>query len=128
MVNIKTKHNYLKLIILIFLIFFFKFPEKFYKIKVSEYENRMNSVYGYCYPQGYGFIQDIKKKYKLLNVKTINFDDFAHSDYFLNDPNIGIENKYKILINYNPQKKINFYFDESLILFKHEECYLIKND
>ena len=86
------------------------------------------SIYGYCYPQGYGFIKDVKKNYKLKNVKTINFKDFAQSDYFINNPKFKDQKNYKILINYDPEESKNFSLDGYKILFVKENCFLIKND
>tara|TARA_Y100001970_G_scaffold231438_1_gene287697 strand:+ start:1866 stop:2237 length:372 start_codon:yes stop_codon:yes gene_type:complete len=115
-------------LIVIFLIFFFEFPEKIHKLYNTKIEQRLMSIYGYCYPQGYGFIKDVKKNYKLKNVKTINFKDFAQSDYFINNPKFKDQKNYKILINYDPEESKNFSLDGYKILFVKENCFLIKND
>ena len=78
--------NFYNLIILIFIINLFNLPDNAYKLMNSKYEERLNSTYGYCFPQGYGFIREIEQEYNLKNIKTLNFEDFAESDFFLNDP------------------------------------------
>jgi len=85
-------------------------------------------IYGYCYPQGYGFIKDIKQKYKLKNVRTINFDDFSNSNFFLNNPKEKQTEEYLILINYKSKNKKDYPLNKEKIIFKKDNCILIKND
>ena len=114
------------LLILVFLIIFFKFPEKTYKLFNTSIEQRLSDIYGYCYPQGYGFIKDISNKFKLKNVKTLNFEDFAQSDYFINNPEYKVQEEYKILINYDLEEINNFSLEGYEVLFVKEKCFLIK--
>lgn len=123
--NLKFK-VFLNLIILIFLFTLFNFPKNLNKLINYDYENRMNDIYGYCYPQGYGFIQEIKRKFKFNNVKTINFEDFAQSDFFLNNPSKKQTTDYMILINYDENKHKNFLLDNFKIILKKQKCFLIK--
>ena len=122
------KKYFYNLLIIFFLIIFFKFPEKTYKLINANIEKRLSNIYGYCYPQGYGFIKDIKKKYKLINVKTLNFKDFAQSDYFINNPMLEDQEEYKILINYDSEEINNFSLERYKVLYVKEKCFLIKND
>ena len=114
------------LLIIFFLIIFFKFPEKTYKLSNTRIEKRLSDIYGYCYPQGYGFIKDIRNKYKLTNVKTLNFEDFAQSDYFINNPEYKVQEEYKILINYDLEEVNKFSLEGYEVLFVKEKCFLIK--
>ena len=114
------------LLIIFFLIIFFKFPEKTYKLFNTSIEKRLSDIYGYCYPQGYGFINDIRNKYKLTNVKTLNFKDFAQSDYFINNPEYKVQEEYKILINYDLEEVNKFSLEGYEVLFVKEKCFLIK--
>ena len=114
------------LLILVFLIIFFKFPEKTYKLYNTSIDQRLSDIYGYCYPQGYGFIKDIRNKFKLTNVKTLNFEDFAQSDYFINNPEYKVQEEYKILINYDLEEINNFSLEGYEVLFVKEKCFLIK--
>ncbi len=114
------------LLIIFFLIIFFKFPEKTYKLFNTSIEKRLSDIYGYCYPQGYGFIKDIRNKYKLTNVKTLNFEDFAQSDYFINNPEYKVQEEYKILINYDLEEVNKFSLEGYEVLFVKEKCFLIK--
>jgi hypothetical protein len=123
---LKNKYFY-NFMIIIFLIISFNFFQKLNKIVNMGYDHRLTQIYGYCYPQGYGFIKEVKKKYKLRNIKTINFDDFAQSDFFLDNPNYKYLKEYKILINYDPSGKNSFLLDGYKILYNKEKCFLIKN-
>ena len=114
------------LLIIFFLIIFFKFPVKTYKLSNTSIEQRLSDIYGYCYPQGYGFIKDIRNKYKLKNVKTLNFEDFAQSDYFINNPEYKVQEEYKILINYDLEEVNKFSLEGYEVLFVKEKCFLIK--
>ena len=122
------KNNFYKFIIIFFIIIFFKVPQNLNEINNSNHEKRLSNIYGYCYPQGYGFIKEIKKKYNLSNIETTNFGDFAQSDFFLDNPNQSKSKNYKILINYNLRKDNNLSIDQFKIVFSNEQCFLITND
>ena len=64
---IKQK-RYLVFFILISLIAlkFFDLPINVYQIYKTNHENRLEKFYGYCYPNGYGFIKELKKKFNKL--------------------------------------------------------------
>ena len=116
------------LLIIFFLIISFKFPDKTYNLFNNSIEYRLSNIYGYCYPQGYGFIKDVRDKYKLTNVKTLNFKDFAQSDYFINNPEYKAQKNYKILINYDIDEVNKFSLEEYEVLFVKEKCFLIKKN
>ena len=128
---IKQK-RYLVFFILISLIAlkFFDLPINVYQIYKTNHENRLEKFYGYCYPNGYGFIKELKKKFnKLNNVKTINLKDFANSNYFFNKPYLKYESNYLILINFNKNLKSNTNFlKNSSIIYQKDNCYLIKKN
>ncbi|MDC0216470.1 hypothetical protein OAJ75_05195 [Candidatus Pelagibacter sp.] len=109
---------------------FFELPINIYQIYKTNHENRLEKFYGYCYPNGYGFIKELKKKFnKLNNIKTINFEDFANSNYFFNRPYLEYETNYLILINFDKNLKSNINFlKNSSIIYQKDNCYLIKND
>ena len=117
------KNNFYKFIIIFFIIIFFKVPQNLNEINNSNHEKRLSNIYGYCYPQGYGFIKEIKKKYNLSNIETTNFGDFAQSDFFLDNPNQSKSKNYKILINYNLRKDNNLSIDQFKIVFSNEHCF-----
>ena len=118
--------NFYNLIILIFIINLFNLPENAYKLMNSKYKERLNDVYGYCFPQGYGFIKEIEQKYNLKNIQTLNFDDFAQSDFFLNDPSKKKLKNYLILINYDPIKNKDFLLDDYEVIIHKQNCLLLK--
>ena len=63
--------------IILFLIFTIKFDFflNIYIILKNNNDARMISNYGYCYPKGYGFIQEMSSKYNLkdYNINYISF-------------------------------------------------------
>ena len=128
---IKQK-RYLVFFILISLIAlkFFDLPINVYQIHKTNHENRLEKLYGYCYPNGYGFIKELKKKFnKLNNIKTINLKDFANSNYFFNKPYLKYELNYLILINFNKNLKSNTnLLKNSSIIYQKDDCYLIKKN
>ena len=122
------KQNYIFLIVIIFFVISFQTPSNLIRLLNVKYENRMEEIYGYCYPQGYGFIKEVKNKFNLENITTINFDDFAQSDYFLNNPHNKHSQDYLVLINFDSDKKKNFSLESYNIKHKAKKCFLIKND
>ena len=72
--------------IIIFLIFIIKFNffTNIYTILINNNNARMISNYGYCYPKGYGFIQEMNSKYNLkdYNINTSNKMNLPTSNIF----------------------------------------------
>ena len=70
----------------------------------------MISNYGYCYPKGYGFIQEMSSKYNL-------------KDYYINTNN-KMERQSSNIFKFRFKKKKSLY--EILINFKSEDLDIIK--
>ena len=79
-------------LIIFFLIFTIKFDFflNIYVILKNNSEARMISNYGYCFPKGYGFIQEVNSKYNLndynIDPPTLMFigiDDIIKIEYFI---------------------------------------------
>ena len=98
--------------IILFLIFTIKFDFflNIYIILKNNNDARMISNYGYCYPKGYGFIQEMRSKYNLkdYNINTNNKMNLPTSNIF----------------NFSFKKKKSLY--EILINFKSEDLDIIK--
>lgn len=113
---------------IILLVFFIKFNFflNIYLILKNDIHERLLSRYGYCYPMGYGFIEEVKKKYNLKNkyVEVVNNKVFPTSNIFTFTFKKNEKDK-KILINYSQSslKKINRKYE---IIYNKESCYLIE--
>ena len=86
----------------------------------------MLSNYGYCYPQGYGFIKDISSKYNLKdkNVNTNNKMVLPSSNIF----NFSFNNKkslHEILINYESED-LETISKKFKVIESKQKCHLIK--
>tara|TARA_Y100000816_G_C25837155_1_gene437599 strand:- start:134 stop:541 length:408 start_codon:yes stop_codon:yes gene_type:complete len=125
--NKKSKRFFL-LIVIIFIVFSLKFEffKNTYLILIKDSETRKLSNYGYCNPMGYGFIRNIKIKFKLnnQNISVKNKDIYPTSAIFTINPKNKDTNK-QILLNYKKKdlEKITKKFN---ILENYKECYLIE--
>lgn len=126
------KINY-KIFLLIVLILFISVKYNFfintYGLVKKDYPNRMNSVYGHCSKEGYGFTKFIHDKYKpKYNLTTINGQPqtYANVDGFFYDKKKVTNEKFKILVNYNENISANF--KDFKILEKNKNCYFIKKN
>lgn len=126
------KINY-KIFLLIVLILFISVKYNFfintYGLVKKDYPNRMNSVYGHCSKEGYGFTKFIHDKYNpKYNLTTINGQPqtYANIDGFFYDKKKVTNEKFKILVNYNENISANF--KDFKILEKNKNCYFIKKN
>ena len=113
---------------MIFLIFSVKFNFfiNIYTILKNNNNTRMISYYGYCYPKGYGFIQEMNSKYNLknYNINTNNKINLPSSNIF----NFSFKKKnspYEILINFKPED-LNIIKKKFKLIESQKECHLIK--
>ena len=127
--NILKNKFYIYLLLLCFLIIYFKLFESSYIIFKYNYETRLVKNYGYCEKSSYGYIKYIEKKFKpSKNIKIINDESHPSSDIFIHKPGIEYYENYLILLNYNDQNSQVKVSDYS-ILDKFKNCfYLKKND
>ena len=103
----KLKNNFMQNIILIILIIFFfsnktDFVKNTHFIISKNYDERINSVYGFCSPEGIGYLRNIKKKFNLKeNPKIINYEHVPQNNWaILNTSNIGQNSNKLIFLNY----------------------------
>jgi|AACY02.6.fsa_nt_gi hypothetical protein len=126
----KISKKKLILTFIIFLILSIKlnFFYNTYLVLINDSHSRMLHNYGYCYPMGYGFIKEIKKKYKISGSKTniknqIISPSSAIFLYRFNSQNF--KSKKEILLNYKPENLSSI--DKNFkILEKRDNCYLIE--
>ena len=112
-----------KCILLLFLLIQSNFFLNIYTLIKHPFKDRMIANYGYCNNQGYGFIEQFKKKYNLSsNSKIINKHDFPSSYWFIDQ--FGEVKNYEYIIHINSKDLI---LNEN-ILEQNFNCYIIKND
>ena len=114
--------------IILFLIFTIKFDFflNIYIILKNNNDARMISNYGYCYPRGYGFIQEMSSKYNLkdYNINTINKLKLPKSNIF----KFSFKKKkslYEILINFKSED-LDIIKKKFKVIESQQECHLIK--
>ena len=120
---------YIYLLLLLFLIIYFKLFESSYIILKYDYETRLTKNYGYCEKSSYGYVKYIEKKFKpKKNIKIINEESHPSSDIFIHKPGKKYYENYFILLNYNDQNS-KLKLSDFTILDKFKNCfYLKKND
>ena len=126
----KTKkskiQNFVYIIVLVFLLLYFKFFENTYIVLKSNYEDRLISNYGYCERNSYGFIKYIEKKYKLKkNIKIVNDEVFPRSEGFIYKPKKDYYEKRIILLNYNEKNSL-INLKKYQILEKFKNCFYLE--
>jgi len=109
----KIKQNiHLNLIIIfLFIIFLIKsdFFKKLYFLNQDNYTKRMVNQYGYCSKDSYGFLVDLKKKYKFdVNPKIINYDILPSSNWIIYNSSQDFEKKPRIFLNYQKEPSLKF--------------------
>ena len=109
----KIKQNiHLNLIIIfLFVIFLIKsdFFKKLYFLNQDNYTKRMVDQYGYCSKDSYGFLIDLKKKYKLdINPKIINYDILPSSNWVIYNSSQNFGKEPKIFLNYQKKQSLKF--------------------
>ena len=116
------RHINLNLIIIFLLIIFLTksdFFRKLYFLNQDGYTKRMIDKYGYCTKESYGFLIDLKKKYKFdVNPKIINYDVLPSSNWIIYNSSQDFEKRPRIFLNY--QKELSLIFNNSGKNFKSE--------
>ena len=109
----KIKQNiHLNLIIIfLFVIFLIKsdFFRNLYFLNQDKYTKRMVDRYGYCSKESYGFLIDLKKKYKFsANPKIVNYDVLPSSNWIIYNSSQDFEKKPRIFLNYEREPSLKF--------------------
>lgn len=134
----QNKKRFFLLILIFFIMMIFNNSfYNFYYIIKNKYSERMAYHYGYCYHSGYGFIENIYKKYELnKNVTIINYLQKPNSEWFFYKPNVNFyEDKIIILNAYNirplPDNSIKLnhrgeFLGNFRIVDQYDNCYFIE--
>ena len=133
----KKKTNFILLLTVIIFLIVNNFFYNFYYVFRTNLSDRMNYHYGYCSKNGFGFINQVNKKYKLTkNIKIFNFIENPNSEWFFYKPNVGYySNKYILINSNNLTINNNVIFDIYLdnerqgnfrILDSYENCFFIE--
>ena len=131
---IKKKNIFNLFILILFTLVVFKvnFLKSLHNLILSNYDNRISNVYGFCDREGIGYVNFIKKnfdisgKIKIQNsLKQNNNNSGKWSVYNSNYPEKTVT-KYLILINHKKfKKKIDLNNYE--IIHNFEDCYFLLN-
>lgn len=128
----KNKTIILFAILIFYLLIKVEFFRHLYEIIFIKHNDRMTNVYGFCADEGVGFINFIKKKYKIdENIRLINPKKGSHQ-WSVYNTNHKIEqnddSKHWIVINYEKVKD-QIDLNNFKIINKVNDCYyLIEND
>jgi len=125
---IKIKKYFLEIFLIIIISYLTNFPYNFYNILKNNYYDRMIFNYGYCQPQGYGFIKYVKEKYKIKNnLVILNKKTQPSSEWFFFKTNVAVDKNYFIFLNFNNLDEIsNIIKKKFKIIEKKDNCILIK--
>ena len=109
----KIKQNiHLNLIVIFLLIIFLTksdFFRKLYFLNKDNYTKRMIDQYGYCSKESYGFLVDLKKKFKFdVNPKIINYDVLPPSNWIIYNSSQDFEKRPRIFLNYREKQSLKF--------------------
>ena len=109
----KIKQNiHLNLIVIFLLIIFLTksdFFRNLYFLNQDNYTKRMVDQYGYCSKESYGFLVDLKKKFKFdVNPKIINYDVLPPSDWIIYNSSQDFEKRPRIFLNYRKEQSLKF--------------------
>ena len=120
-----------------------KFFKNIFDISFRPYHWRLIRSYGDCDRLGYGFTSKIYDKYKIQNIRVLNFENYSSVDSLFYNNNEEINKNHFILINYdeqdiNKRKKLsNFPYsiryeikinDNYKVIEKDKGCYFIKSN
>ena len=120
-----------KNILLVILIIFFSvkvdFFKNFYNIFSKNYDERMSTVYDFCFEEGIGYLRYIKKKFNINDNPTIiNFEHVPNNNWAIINTNAINKKSDKIIfLNYpGYEKKIELHkVKNNLYEFKDVEFY-----
>lgn len=109
MLNIK--HNILKIVTLLLIVFLLLISNFFYNIQniyVNNFDKRIEDIYGFCKNESIGYLKYIKKKYELNNnPKIINYIHTPNVNWIMINPKkLNFKSKNLVLLNY-PGENIN---------------------
>ena len=116
--KINNKNFYFYLVLFFLIIVFLirlDFFKQLYLLSTNKFNQRMINNYGYCGNDSYGFLKDIKKKFKpKKNLKIINYKVMPNSSWITFEAKKEFEDVPTVFLNYPENISLNF-FPESQI-------------
>ncbi len=127
----KKKNLYLIIIIFLFLIAYkINLLKSVHDLFMSNYDDRISNVYGFCDREGIGYVNFIKKKFKINGkIKLINSlkqNNNNSGEWAVYNSNFFKKTKsdYFILINHE-KFKIKYNLNNFKILHNFKDCYFL---
>ena len=110
----KTTQNNVLIIFLIFVFLAFlqknKFFRNLYDIHGNNLEKRLIQVYGICDKQSYGFLNEVKNNYLLIeNPKIIDYSTNPSPQWSIYDTSKKNSKRPRIFLNYSKNIKLKFF-------------------
>jgi hypothetical protein len=127
----KQNKYYLLSLILFFLITIkTNFFKSFYQVFSEKYDDRLSRVYGFCDNEGIGYVNFIKKNFKIDGkidlINSLKKNNYNSGKWYIYNPNIKENQKHNYLIIINNSKlaeKVDF--EKYKILHKFKDCYFL---
>ncbi len=127
----KKNNLYLITIIFLFLIAYkINLLKSLHDLFMRDYDERISNVYGFCDKEGIGYVNFIKKKFKINGkIKLINSlkqNNNNSGEWAVYNSNFSekIKSDYLILINHE-KFKIKYNLDNYKILHNFKDCYFL---
>ena len=127
----KKNNLYLIIIIFLFLISYkINLLKSVHDLFMSNYDERISNVYGFCDKEGIGYVNFIKKEFKINGkIKLINSlkqNNNNSGEWAVYNSNFLKKTKSDYLILINHKKfKIKYDLDNFKILHNYKDCYFL---
>ena len=127
----KKNNLYLIIIIFLFLIAYkINLLKSVHDLFMNNYDERISNVYGFCDKEGIGYVNFIKKKFKINGkIKLINSlkqNNNNSGEWAVYNSNFLKKTKSDYLILINHKKfKIKYDLDNFKILHNYKDCYFL---
>ena len=127
----KKNNLYLIIIIFLFLIAYkINLLNSVHDLFMNNYDERISNVYGFCDKEGIGYVNFIKKEFKINGkIKLINSlkqNNNNSGEWAVYNSNFLKKNKSDYLILINHEKfKIKYNLDNFEILHNFKDCYFL---
>ena len=125
------KINILLIISLLILLIKSNFFYNISEILNVKYDQRISNVYGFCEREGIGYVNFVKKKFKINKkidlINSLKKNNYNSGKWAIYDTNFSENDKsdYLIVINYEKlSKKIDL--NQFKVIHNYEDCYFLE--
>ena len=125
------KINILLIVSLLIILFKSNFFHNISEILSLKYDHRISNVYGFCEREGIGYVNFVKKKFKVNQkidlINSLKRNNYNSGNWAIYDTNFLENDKsdYLIVINYEKlSKKIDL--NQYKIIHNTEDCYFLE--